>query len=159
RLAGSARRVQAHRPVFDPGFLQQGYLVNARLQQGAPVLPEPVLRVALAAEGLFRHVAGACRCPVRLLEPPGPHHVRCTSPAEPSRAALPAEQVASPPSAGPPSLLAEPPRHLSLSRPASSLSPPGYTGGIADMTGLSGQQDSGPNASSGVLPPVRFCYR
>src|SRR6516225_432876 len=61
---GLVRRVQAHRPVFDPALLQQRYLVNTRLQQGAPVLPEPALGVALATEGLLRHVAGACRCPV-----------------------------------------------------------------------------------------------
>src|SRR5690348_14418459 len=79
--------MQAHRPVLDPALLQESHLVNAGVQQRAPVFAEPALRVALAAEGLLRHITGACRGAVRLLEPPGPHHVRSTSPAEPSRAA------------------------------------------------------------------------
>src|SRR5690242_716087 len=78
--------MQAHRPVLDPALLQEGHLVNAGVQQRAPVLPEPAFRVALAAEGLLRHITGACRGTVRLLEPPGPHHVPSTSAAEPSRA-------------------------------------------------------------------------
>ncbi len=83
---GSVRGMQAHRPVLDPAVLQQGHLVDARFQQRAPVFAEPALRVTLAAEGLLRHVAGACRGPVRLLEPPGPHHVGPPPRPEPSRA-------------------------------------------------------------------------
>ena len=76
RTGRSVRGMQAHRPVLDPALLQEGHLVDAGVQQRAPVFPEPAFRVALAAEGLLRHIAGACRGPVRLLEPPGPHHVR-----------------------------------------------------------------------------------
>src|SRR5690348_17637654 len=97
--------MQAHRSVLDPALLQEGHLVNAGVQQRAPVFPEPAFRVALAAEGLLRHITGACRGTVRLLQPPGPHHVPSTSAAEPSRALLgrPASPGDDPPepSAGP----------------------------------------------------------
>src|SRR5215472_12599891 len=77
--------MQAHRPVLDPALLQESHLVNAGVQQRAPVFAEPAFRVALAAEGLLRHITGASRGTVRLLQPPGPHHVRSTSTGEPSR--------------------------------------------------------------------------
>src|SRR5215472_15477759 len=83
--------MQAHRPVLDPALFQERHLVDAGVQQRAPVFAEPAFRVALAAEGLLRHITGACRGAVRLLEPPRPHHVRSTSTAslaEPFGAAL-----------------------------------------------------------------------
>src|SRR5215472_237038 len=110
--------MQAHRPVLDPALLQESHLVNAGVQQRAPVFAEPAFRVALAAEGLLRHITGASRGTVRLLQPPGPHHVRSTSTGEPSRASRgrPADPGGRPP--GTPAGL----------RPGSSVTGPGPAG-------------------------------
>ena len=71
-----AVRVQAHRAVFDAALFQQGYLVHAAGQQVAPVLAQPALRVALAAERLPRHSPGRHQAAVGLLELPAPGHAR-----------------------------------------------------------------------------------
>src|SRR5262249_29773392 len=120
-------------------------LVNAGVQQRAPVFAEPAFRVALAAEGLLRHITGTCRGAVRLLEPPRPHHVRSTSTGEPSRAirARPADPGGRPP--GTPPLASGP------APPSPGGGPAGARPrGIVTRPECLTQRDSGPNAPRSV---------
>src|ERR1700749_703362 len=74
REPGSVFRVQAHRAVLGPGVVEQRDLVYPGVEQCAPVLSEPALRVALAGEDRLLQLVGADHGAVRLLVPPGPGH-------------------------------------------------------------------------------------
>ena len=54
RRPGSVLRMQAHRAVFAPAVLQQADLIDTGVREVTPVLAQPCLRIALAAEALLR---------------------------------------------------------------------------------------------------------
>src|SRR5215831_16639010 len=74
RPALAFRRMQAHRAVLAPAVLKQADLVDARVEQVPPLLPQPGLGITLAAEGLLGQAARRRERAVRLLELPCPGH-------------------------------------------------------------------------------------
>src|SRR5215831_5965490 len=66
--------MQAHRAVLAPAVLKQADLVDARVEQVPPLLPQPGLGITLAAEGLLGQAARRRERAVRLLELPCPGH-------------------------------------------------------------------------------------